>query len=598
MGTTRTVVRSLAIATLLASLLAPSLPAAARAATTTSISLYSDPGDFIGQGKQRVFHPGNVSQIGAEMEGDSVLAWAVGGPFGEGYSFQFAAPDGEPLEPGSYVGAQRLPFADSDRPGMEVTGESRGCNQLVGSFEVRELDRDAQGNVQRLWVVFQQHCEGDPDAAWGEVRINAWVPGAQALTAPGSVRWTAVDAWQTPTEVPVAYRGGAAVQSVALTGANAGDFTLAPDACQGRSGPCEVRVGFRPQAAGVRGATVRFTDVGGGVHEAALEGFAHGGTTQADIEVLSGDLAGQPGNYAYRPADARFAGRTYDTETILFLSDENGDYFNGRFGAGGATPLTPGDYPAAVTDYGPGPWLRVFGTPTGCNRTGGEFTVHEISRMPDGGLRSFDVSFSHECYADHRPALQGRWRYRAGATVALAPWLTSGPRPTIDAPPPASGTTSAPPGSIAGTTNSGARPPATSRRPRPRLVFAACGSRHAGWSGSATRTCGNCSSVRCRPAPVCGCAAAGAAARSSVRAVPTRAGTANAGRRLAGVRLRPGTVLELRVTSAGAPAQLLRYAIRRGKRPKLTRLCLPPGARAPAAAPPDETPRPARFLPR
>ena len=574
-------VRALAIATVLASLLASSLPAAARAATTTSISLYSDPGDFIGQGQQRVFHPGNVSQIGAEMEGDSVLAWAVGGPFGEGYSFQFAAPEGEPLEPGSYVGAQRLPFADSDRPGMEVTGESRGCNQLVGSFEVRELDRDAQGNVQRLWVVFQQHCEGDPDAAWGEVRINAWVPDAQALTAPGSVRWTAVDAWQTPTEVPVVYRGGAAVQSVALTGADAGDFTLVPGGCQGRSGPCEVRVGFRPQAAGVRAATVRFTDVGGGVHEAALEGFAHGGTTQADIEVLSGDVAGQPGNYAYRPADARFAGRTYDTETILFLSDEDGDYFNGRFGAGGATPLTPGDYPAAVTDYGPGPWLHVFGTPTGCNRTGGAFTVHEISRMPDGGLRSFDVSFSHECYADHRPALRGRWRYRAGATGALAPWLTSGPRPTFDAPPPASGTTAAPPRSAAGTTNSGAGPPPTVTQDA-----TAAGFRRvritARWLVRQRYTRARQLLVRALPAGArvrLRCRGRGCPFKR--RAVPTRTGTANAGRRLAGARLRPGTVLELRVTSAAAPAQLLRYAIRRGKRPKLTRLCVPPGARAP-----------------
>ena len=125
-GKTRSVVRSSAIAAVLALVLLSWWPAAARGATATSISLYSDPSDFIGQGRQRVFHPGNVSQIGAAMEGDSVLAWAVGGPYDEGYSFQFAAPDGEPLKPGSYVGAQRLPFADPDRPGMEVTGESRG----------------------------------------------------------------------------------------------------------------------------------------------------------------------------------------------------------------------------------------------------------------------------------------------------------------------------------------------------------------------------------------------------------------------------------------------------------------------------------------
>jgi hypothetical protein len=41
--------RSSAIASVLAALLAASWPAAAPAATATSISLHSDPGDFIGQ---------------------------------------------------------------------------------------------------------------------------------------------------------------------------------------------------------------------------------------------------------------------------------------------------------------------------------------------------------------------------------------------------------------------------------------------------------------------------------------------------------------------------------------------------------------------
>ena len=347
------------------------------------------------------------------------------------------------------------------------------------------------------------------------------MPETQALTAPGSVRWTALDSWQTATEVPVVYRGGTAVRSVALTGPDASDFTLAPQGCQGRSGPCEVRVGFRPQAAGVRSAAVRFTASDGRVHEAALEGFAHGGTTQADIKVLPGDLAGVPGTYTYRPSAARFAGRTYDTETVLFLIDDDRNYFDGRFGAGGATPLTVGDYPDAGTGFGPGPWLDVFGTPTGCSRSGGAFTVHEIRRLPDGGLRSFDVSFSHECYADHRPALEGRWRYRAGATAALAPWLSSGPRPAIAAPPLASDPTAPLPSSTAGATGSGPGAPAAAQAATAaefRRVRIA-----ARWLvRPRSRARGDSSCVRSQPEPVCGCAAAGAAAHSG--AGPCRRG--------------------------------------------------------------------------
>ena len=89
------------------------LVVAGPAHAATSISFYSDHGDFIGGGRQRVFEPANTSSLGAAMDGDTVVAWAVGGPYGEGYSFEFAAPPGEQLEPRNYIGAQRLPFRTS-----------------------------------------------------------------------------------------------------------------------------------------------------------------------------------------------------------------------------------------------------------------------------------------------------------------------------------------------------------------------------------------------------------------------------------------------------------------------------------------------------
>ena len=45
--------------------------------------------------------------------------------------------------------------------------------------------------------------------------------------------------------------------------------------------------------------------------------------------------------------------------------------------------------------------------------------------------------------------------------------------------------------------------------------------------------------------------------------------------------LRGGTVIEVRVTKPGAIGAVKRLAIRRGKRPTIKSLCLPPGARAP-----------------
>src|SRR4051812_10448019 len=279
--------------------------------------------------------------MGARMEGDTVLAWAVGGPYGEGYSFQFAAPPGETLEPRNYIGAQRLPFRDAGHPGLEVVGQNRGCNTIGGRFELRDLVRDGAGNIRRLWVIFQQHREGSQAAAWGEVRIDAPAPAGPSETAPGTVRWPPLDAWRRATPAPVTYRGAAPLASASIAGPHPGDFAVDAGGCLGRAGPCDVLVRFAPRAAGTRTATLRLTDATGATYDTALEGFFHGGTTSATIEVLPGDVAGQPGTYAYGPDQAQFGGQTHDTETTPFPSGAAGPRVEGRVGAGGGAPPAP-----------------------------------------------------------------------------------------------------------------------------------------------------------------------------------------------------------------------------------------------------------------
>ena len=260
---------------------------------------------------QRVFHPGNTTDLGAKVEVDSVLVWAVGGPYDEGYSFRFVAPYGAPLERRNYVAAQRSGFIDPGYPGMDVEGEGRGCNAILGNFEVRDIAVDAQGELERLWLVYEQHCEGDTAATWGEIRINAWVPDAQAAMAPGIVRWPAQDSWEQATAVPVTYRGGSVIESAAVVGPHAADYSVTAGGCLGHAGPCDVAVRFARTAPGTRRATLRLTDAEGRVHETALEGFAHDGATDAELEVLAGDVAGQPGTYRYDSTSAFFAGQNH-----------------------------------------------------------------------------------------------------------------------------------------------------------------------------------------------------------------------------------------------------------------------------------------------
>ncbi|HEX2086300.1 MAG TPA: hypothetical protein VHF89_11505, partial [Solirubrobacteraceae bacterium] len=136
-------------------LIAP--PGAAWGAWTTSVSMYSDPGDFIGDGEQRVWHPGNSTEIRGIADGDGVNAWADFGP--EQYSFMFAPPRGQALEPRNYLLAQRLAFRADGHPGLDVEGMSRACNELDGRFELLDVAIAPDGSVERLWAIYEQHCE-------------------------------------------------------------------------------------------------------------------------------------------------------------------------------------------------------------------------------------------------------------------------------------------------------------------------------------------------------------------------------------------------------------------------------------------------------
>lgn len=62
---------------------------------------------------------------------------------------------GAPLAPGAYPAAQRWPFEDDGHPGLDVSGDGRGCNQLSGSFEIVTLDAQGCG----ITATFVQSCE-------------------------------------------------------------------------------------------------------------------------------------------------------------------------------------------------------------------------------------------------------------------------------------------------------------------------------------------------------------------------------------------------------------------------------------------------------
>ena len=62
--------------------------------------MFSDPGDYIGQGQQRLFHEGNGRLTVRNGPSGIVEVGVSGGTHGDYYTLEFAAPPGEELRPG------------------------------------------------------------------------------------------------------------------------------------------------------------------------------------------------------------------------------------------------------------------------------------------------------------------------------------------------------------------------------------------------------------------------------------------------------------------------------------------------------------------
>jgi hypothetical protein len=91
----------------------------------------------------------------------------------DGWRLEFAPPDGKALIPGLYTGAERYPFNEGLAPGLDVTGGSYGCNQVVGKFRVLEISLTGNRGVRRFAADFERHCESlGPNPIVGRVAVD------------------------------------------------------------------------------------------------------------------------------------------------------------------------------------------------------------------------------------------------------------------------------------------------------------------------------------------------------------------------------------------------------------------------------------------
>jgi hypothetical protein len=130
--------------------------ASAQAEPTTRFTYSSQPGSWVGGGRSGTItsDDGTFTITG----NDTSLNVSISSTAGEFYFVSLAAPSGEVLRPGVYNKAERAPFRTGRSPGLDVSGNGAGCNQIWGSFVINQIEA-TNSAVSTLDATFVQHCE-------------------------------------------------------------------------------------------------------------------------------------------------------------------------------------------------------------------------------------------------------------------------------------------------------------------------------------------------------------------------------------------------------------------------------------------------------
>lgn len=421
--------------TALVASLAVAPPATAAPTTVTSVTMVSETGAFVGDGRAWLFSPssGGSVRLGGGPGDLTVDVSRVSNDTSRDFSLRLLAPPGEVLEPGTYEGVQSQYLHDDDRAGLNVSGNGRACDNVDGRLEVLDIVTDGN-EVVRLHALYEQHCDGRDPAVFGEIRYQVPVGDSDLLVAPGHVRWPLTYPGVEAHPVPVT-RLNTKAQPVELAPARVVDdasasFRVVHDACPAQleaGASCQVHVRFVPAAAGTHTAVLALPDGSGG-QRVQLSGEAERGTVAWRMRSQTGDWVGAGASYDWTPVNALIsAGGDEGHVRIDVLSDAE-EFFTAEFAPGRNDVLLPGrTYDGALRYpfHYPRPGLDVRGDGRGCSSMTGRFTVHEIAVGRDG-LEKFSVTFELHCEGEV-PALLGSIAFRADDGLQPLPGVGSAP---------------------------------------------------------------------------------------------------------------------------------------------------------------------------
>src|SRR5215831_4832875 len=414
---------------------ATSSPLSAAATKGIVVTMFSDPGDYIGGSSPQEFDKTNASFSGTVSTGGINLS-ASGGTSGLSWSFEIDPPPGKRFHAGYYPKVQRAAFRVAGYAGLDIFGDGRGCNTDSGAIDVRDLGVSGS-NITRLDLLYEQHCEGLTPALFGEVRIGE--PNTSGLiVSSSSITWPSdpgLGIGSHGTTVPVYLRNAGTTSvslgAASLQGFSASDFSVAADGCSGTvlapGGACDLFLRFHALGRGPQSATLELPHGGHAAAAVQLDALVRPGTTSLTMKSQPGDYIGQGQTYNFTSANTsfRFAASPNGLEQDVTASD--GETWTVDMYPGSGDVLAVGNYPNA-TRYpfnGTGNGLSVYGDGRGCNTLTGSFRVKQaVFSAVDNSLQNFDGTFIQHCEGG-TPALTGEVKYDAEAVTTPPPGVTN-----------------------------------------------------------------------------------------------------------------------------------------------------------------------------
>jgi hypothetical protein len=402
-------------------------------AQSTVLVLDGQPGNYIAG--QRTYTPAEVSFGVRRTYNNGVSVFVSGTDYQDTWSLDFGAGSNTPLAVGSYYGARRFPFTSFN--GLDVSGSGRGCNELTGRFDIREVVYAADGTVLRFAADFEQHCENVAPALFGAIRYKSTIVDA----VPFEGHYPAYDLTMSPA---------------------AGGVVIGENINCGNTGTaCAIRfpaASFEPLRAIPAPGYQLLGWIGDCTGGNVTVVMVHGSTWCAPVFGLdtppsfrnglmldsqTDDYIGGGAQQRYTDSTSLWSAWTLDGGNLLRMSVDGADgswnYLAFRAPGGYGVRLVPGEYTGAIhaSSSSPAPGLEVSGNGRGCGTVAGRFTVYESVYNADGTIARFAADFEQHC-GGFAPALFGSVRFNSSASGVL-PFGGAYPSFRITISPPAHG---------------------------------------------------------------------------------------------------------------------------------------------------------------